>query len=129
MFKKMSISKKIQIPLIASILFGFFVIMVNYYYSIEDMKSDVYKSQKDNLRTVYNEAITSKGNIGITNAINISKNYYVIRALKENNRELAIEELNRLSKEFKDYTSYHNIKIHIHDANIHSFLRAWSPNK
>jgi len=42
---------------------------------------------------------------------------------------LAISGLGQISKEFKENTNYKNIKIHIHDANAHSFLRAWKPTK
>jgi methyl-accepting chemotaxis protein len=103
--------------------------MVNYFVSVAEMKEDVYKTQSESLRSLYSEAMECKESIGLTNAINTSKNYDVIRALKENNRELAIKGLNSVSSEFKDYTNYQNIKIHIHDANAHSFLRAWSPKK
>ena len=129
MFDNFSISKKIYIPLLISILFGFVVILINYYYSMQDMKENVYKNQEKTLRSSYKEAINSKESIGLTNAINIAKNYDVVRALKYNDREIAIKGLNVISKEFKDFTDYKNIKIHIHDAKIHSFLRAWSPDK
>ena len=127
--KNLSISKKVHIPLILSILIGFVIIMVNYYYSIEEMKRDVYEQEFKSLHLVYDEAIASKENIGLTNAINIAKNYDVIRALKENNRDIAINGLGSISKEFKAYTNYQNVKVHIHDANVHSFLRAWKPTK
>jgi methyl-accepting chemotaxis protein len=125
----MSIGKKIHIPVIIVILIGLVVIGVNYIYSINDMKTKVYTSQEKPLRTVFKEAIYLKENIGLTNAINIAKNYSVVRALKENNRTLAINGLSHLSDEFKANTNYKNIKIHIHDANVHSFLRAWKPTK
>jgi methyl-accepting chemotaxis protein len=110
-------------------LIGFVVILINFFYSIEDMKRDVYNAESNSLRLVYKESIKSKENIALTNAINISKNYEVVRSLKENNRTIAINGLNSISDEFKKYTNYKNIKIHIHDANLHSFLRAWKPNK
>jgi len=127
--KNLSISTKIHFPLVASIVIGFIIIIINYIYSINEMKIDVYKMQDTSLRLVYDQAIKGKENIGLTNAINISKNYDVVRALKENNRTIAIYGLGMVSKEFKNYTNYKNIKIHIHDANVHSFLRAWSPKK
>lgn len=126
---KLSISKKIHIPLIASIIFGFVIIMVNYFYSIDEMKKNVHKTQEKLLRSTYKEAVKSKESIGLTNAINIAKNYDVIRALKENNRNMAIDGLSSISRKFKEFTDYKNIKIHIHDANVHSFLRAWKPKK
>ena len=125
----LSISQKIHIPLVLSILLGFVVIVINYFYSIDEMKNDIYKTEEKSLRTVYKEAIEGKYNIGITNAINISKNYSVVSALKYNDRSIAINGLKTISEEFKNNTNYKNIKIHIHDANVHSFLRAWKPKK
>jgi len=128
-FKSMSISKKIHIPLIASILVGFVIVLANYFYSIKELKNNVYAKEEKSLALTYTGLMKAKEDIGITNAINISKNYSVIRALLENNRTIAIVGLNSLSKEFKEYTKFKNIKVHIHDANIHSFLRAWKPKK
>lgn len=93
------------------------------------MKENVYKTQEKSLRSTYIESIKSKESIGLTNAINIAKNYDVIRALKENDRNIAIAGLGAISKEFKEFTDYKNVKIHIHDAKVHSFLRAWKPKK
>jgi len=127
--KNLSISQKIHIPLVSSIVFGFIVIFINYIYSIDDMKENVYKKQAKILTSLYQESMRAKENIGITNVINISKNYDVIRALKENDREIAIDGLHSIMREFKNFTEYKNVKIHIHDANLHSFLRAWKPEK
>ena len=129
MYNNLSISKKIHIPLIISIVFGLLIIMLNYFYSIDEMEDNIYKNQAKSLYSTYREAMRSKGSIGITNAINTAKNYDVIHSLEDNNRAMAINGLNVISKEFKEYTDYQNIKIHIHDANIHSFLRAWNPEK
>ncbi len=129
MYNNLSISKKVHIPLIASIIFGFIIIIINYFYSIDEMKENVHKTQEKSLRSIYNESIQYKESIGLTNALNIAKNYDVIRALKENDRKIAIDGLSLISKEFKEFTNYQNIKIHIHDANLHSFLRAWNPEK
>ncbi len=129
MYSNMSISKKIHIPLILSILIGFVIIVINYFYSIDEMKQGVYEKESKSLKSVYAESIKGKENVGLTNAINIAKSYSVVRSLKENNRDIAIDGLGELSKEFKDNTIFKNIKVHIHDKNIHSFLRAWNPKK
>ena len=110
-FSNISISKKIHIPLVISILVGFAVIVVNYFYSIDEMKNDVYESESKSLRLTYTQAIKTKENIGITNAINISKNYDVVRALKDNNRTIAINGLGSISKIFKNNTNYQNIRL------------------
>ncbi len=125
----LTISQKIHIPLILSIVFGFTVIIINYFYSVDEMERDTYSTEEHSMRSVYEDAIDGKYSIGITNAINISKNYSVVRALQENDRAIAIEGLKFISQEFKESTNYKNIKVHIHDADIHSFLRAWKPKK
>ncbi len=125
----LTISQKIHIPLIFSIIVGFIIIIINYFYSIDEMKEDTYTTQEKSLRSVYKEAIEGKYSIGLTNSINLAKNYSVVRALKENNRTIAINGLKTIAGEFKSNTHYKNIKIHVHDANVHSFLRAWKPTK
>jgi len=129
MFKNMSISKKVHIPLIASIVIGFVVVIVNYIYSVDKMEVQMKKKEKESLNYFFKEAMQEKRNIGITNAINLSHNYNVVEALKNNDRQIAIDGLKEFSKEFKENTNYKNIKVHIHDATIHSFLRAWKPTK
>lgn len=129
MLFNMSINKKVHIPLIASIVIGMVIVLINYFYSVADIERDVYNAESKTLRSMYLEAVRSKENIGLTNAINISKNYSVVRALKENNRTIAVKGLSTISKDFKENTTYNNIKIHIHDNNVHSFLRAWKPTK
>ena len=124
-----SIKNKVHIPLILSIVIGFIIIGVNYFYSINSIKENIYNKENQQLRSMYNELLESKKDIGLTNVINIAENYYTLRALKENDREIAIKGLNDLSKKFKENTQFQNIKIHIHDADVKSFLRAWNPNQ
>ncbi|WP_428739314.1 cache domain-containing protein [Sulfurimonas sp.] len=127
--KNLSISQKLHIPLVVSILLGFVIIGINYYYSLQSIEEDVYKQEKTNLRAVYNDLLQSKEDIGLTNAIDIAENYFVIKALQDNNRAIAISGLERFSKKYKENTHLKNIKIHIHDADIKSFLRVWQPKK
>jgi methyl-accepting chemotaxis protein len=125
----LNISQKLHIPLIVSILFGFVIIGINYYYSLQAIEEKVYKQEDSNLHTVFDDLLQNKESIGLTNAIDIAENYFVVKALQDNNRAIAIKGLNDLSKKFKENTYLHNIKIHIHDENIKSFLRVWKPEK
>jgi len=124
-----SISKKVHIPLLIAIFIGFVIIAFNYYISVDSIRKDVYTQQEASLKSFFNEAMQNKKNVGLTNAINIAKNYYVIESLKTRDRKLAIKGLGELTRDFKNNTPYKNIKVHIHDSNVHSFLRAWKPDK
>ncbi|MCX6073168.1 MAG: methyl-accepting chemotaxis protein [Campylobacterales bacterium] len=125
----MSIAQKVHIPLIASIIVGFIVVLINYWFSVDQIREDTYSTQAKEMTTVFNETLEAKNSVGITNAIGISKNSVVVNGLISGDREGTLKSLKSLSKEYKDYTKFGNIKIHVHDKDVHSFIRVWSPNK
>lgn len=129
MFRDLSITKKVHIPLILSIIIGFIIILVNFIISMDDIKDDIYTTQKHELESFIQDAMSAKADIGLTNAINISKNKAVIDALSSKDREMAIRSLSSLIGEFREHTKYNNIKVHIHDRDVRSFLRVWKPKK
>jgi len=58
--KSVSIGKKVHVPLIVSILIGFAIILVNYFYSISEIKTDVYNEKKKSLSLLFNDGIKEK---------------------------------------------------------------------
>lgn len=125
----LSIAQKVHVPLIASIIVGFIVVLINYIISVHQIRDDIYASQSKEMTTIFNEAIEAKNSVGITNAIGISKNSAVVNGLVSGDREATLKSLKSLSKEYKENTKFGNIKIHVHDKDVHSFLRVWKPEK
>jgi len=125
----LSIAQKVHVPLIASIIIGFIVVLINYVISVHEIRDDIYASQSKEMTTIFNEAIEAKNSVGITNAIGISKNSAVVNGLTSGDREAMLKSLKSLSKEYKENTKFGNIKIHVHDKDVHSFLRVWKPEK
>ncbi len=125
----MSISKKVHIPLIASIIIGLVIVMANYYYEIGAVEKNVYKNEESFLKTLWENKLEAKKSVGLTNAIGISQNIYVINSLQTKDRDIGIKGLQKLMNIYKEDTKFKNIKIHIHDKNIKSFIRAWKPEK
>ena len=124
-----SISQKIYIPLFIGLLIGLFLIVFSSFLSVQDIEKSVYEKEKETLKVYVNNQLDGKYDIAITNAINIASNFYVIDALVNNDRTLAIKGLNELVKTYKEKTDFKNIQIHIHTKDIKSFLREWMPNK
>ncbi|MBV5279202.1 MAG: methyl-accepting chemotaxis protein [Campylobacteraceae bacterium] len=124
-----SISKKIYIPLFLGLIIGLFLILLFSFLSIKDIEKSVYVKEKETLKVYVTNQLEGKYDIAITNAINIAANFYVIDALLNNDRNLAIKGLNELTKTYKEKTDFKNIQIHIHTKDIKSFLREWMPNK
>ena len=129
MLKNLKISYKIYATLMFFAIALIGIISVYSYFSIKRIEKDVIKKEEEKLKNFFNLKMEEKKSVGITNAINIANNLYVVRALKENNRDIAIKGLKQLSEDFKKYTKFKNIKIHIHTKDIHSFIRLWKLDK
>ncbi|MDX9796314.1 MAG: methyl-accepting chemotaxis protein [Arcobacteraceae bacterium] len=110
-----------------------FVAMAIGYFVLNSYKKtlvqDVYTNITTNLQELANDRIQAKFDVGVSNAISIANDHDIKRALKDNNRELAINALANLSKSMKENTPFQNIKVHVHTKDNKSFLRSWMPQK
>ncbi len=68
-------------------------------------------------------------NIGVTNAIYIADNSRIKEALKHNDRKAAIKELKVVFDNFAKSTKIKDLKVHIHTADLKSFVRSWKLDK
>ncbi|MCP3851577.1 MAG: methyl-accepting chemotaxis protein [Gammaproteobacteria bacterium] len=125
----MTISKKIHIPLVSVILFGLIVVFFVSMSGLNKIEEDVFAKEKEKLIDFYSQKFQAKKDVAISNAINVAQNFYVVSSLKNNDRQIAIDGLKSIIDDFKNNTKFKNIKIHIHDKNIFSFLRLWKPDK
>jgi len=127
--KELSIAGKINIPIILSTFIGIVIVFGSSYLSIKAIERDVYEDQKKSLSVYVRNQLDAKYDIAITNAITVASNYYVINALVNNDREVAIKGLKEITQTFKEKTDFKNVQIHIHTKDIKSFLREWMPQK
>jgi methyl-accepting chemotaxis protein len=125
----LSLGQKVQIPMIITIIVGLMIVIANYWLSVDQIRDDVYREQSKQMETVFSEALEAKNSVGITNAITIAKNGSVINGLLSGDREETLKNLKSLSKEYKEHTKFGNIKIHVHDRDVRSFIRVWKPEK
>jgi len=129
MFKNLSIGSKIHIPLIFSILLGFVIVLVNYVYSLQELRSEIEEKEAENLRSIFINGFGTKMDVGLTNAITLAQDKYVVDALNSGDREIAVKGLKELSENFKKNTQFQNIQLHIHTSDVKSFVRHWQPDK
>lgn len=126
MLKNISISQRIHIPIILMMMISLSIIIFNGLHTIDTIKKNSYDKYHNNMKIYLQNALDEKKQIGLTNAINLSYNQNVIDALKNNDRDLALGTLEKISKNFKNSTEYKNIKIHLHTVDTKSFIRHWS---
>lgn len=124
-----SIKKRIYIPLVILFVLLMAVLVFNYVRSEQKIKSTLFERTTIQLQSLFEKEYKTFKEIGLTNSLSLAQNNYVIEALLNGNRGLAKDGIDLLLKDFADSTSLKNIKIHIHDKDIKSFLRVWSPTK
>jgi len=127
--KKSSIGRKIIIPLVISMVIGIIAISIFSYINIQNIEKDTHQKQTQELKNYIDSKLSEKLSVGIVGAVLLSKDPVLQDALSTGDRALALKEIQSYLKSLKDGTKFKNVKVHIHDKNVHSFLRAWKPKK
>ncbi len=96
---------------------------------MNSVKEDVYASTTELMVSKILAGEKAKFDVGISNAVTIAQNGEIINSLLNNDRELAIKAVGKISSNMKEGTPFKNIQIHIHTADVKSFLRDWQVNK
>ncbi len=125
----MSIAKKMFIPMFLLLLLLVAVLVGDFYISSSKEKSKVRNEEVKNYINFFNDEYKVKKDFGLVGSLLLSDNKYVTSLVLGGDRMYAEKGLMKLDTRFKRDTDYKNIKIHIHDANVHSLLRVWKPKK
>ncbi|ABB43550.1 methyl-accepting chemotaxis sensory transducer [Sulfurimonas denitrificans DSM 1251] len=125
----MTIGKRVTILVIgisfALLVSSFFVL--NYFKAA--IVQNVYSDMRSTLTAKIEDRMNAKFDIGVTNAVAMANNSDIIASLKNNDRALAAKTLESIGDTYKEQTDFKNIKIHIHDKDVKSFLRNWQVDK
>jgi methyl-accepting chemotaxis protein len=99
------------------------------FYQLKQTEKSAYSQISQSLVSLVNAKQLAKGQTSMVGAIALANNPAIKKALITNNRDIALKELSNLSKSYKNGTPFKNVKVHVHTKDIHSFVRAWKPNK
>jgi len=113
------------ITTVIMLLASFFVLN---YFKNEAVK-DIYNQSTEELQSFTQNSIEEKMSVGISNALSIANDGRIKKALRLNDRDLAILSLKTISAEMKENTPFKNIKVHIHTKDNKSFVRGWKLEK
>ena len=94
-------------------------------YKLTLITEQTHRQLADKLVSDLNNEEQSIKDNGIINAFIISDSKEIRNALITNDRQSAITALQSISKKFKKSTRIKDLKIHIHTADIRSFVRSW----
>lgn len=112
---------------IAFLILLIFIIPAGVYisYKINALTEQTHEQLAGELLSHLENEEQSIKDTGIINAFFISDSKQIRNALINNDRQSAITALQSISKKFKKSTRIKDLKIHIHTADIKSFVRSW----
>jgi len=122
------IAYKLYIPVVATILVGLLVITGNSVLNLVNLADAKHLQIRDTYQNYLKNAYENKAIIAQTNAISLAQNPIIIESLKTGKRDQAVEALKKLTHSFNKHTSFSDVRIHIHTAELKSFVRSWRPN-
>ncbi|NWF66673.1 MAG: hypothetical protein HXX81_04300, partial [Campylobacterales bacterium] len=126
---KVSLSTKIHIPLIGSLVLGLIIILGISWNGINEIKPVIHQNEKSKIKDMMNEKIHAKYFATLTNAITLGHNGDVGTALRFNDIAFVGATLKNLTNDFKQNSDFKNVKIHVHTKDGFSFLRHWSDKR
>ncbi|MBM7557450.1 methyl-accepting chemotaxis protein [Halanaerobacter jeridensis] len=126
--KSLSLKKKVILLLISLAIVFIVITTAMGYFKISDLREEVLDKNTQQLKQEFENVLAAKKKVWLTNALQIAKNSGVKQAMAEKNREAGIELLKNYSKVFKENTGFNNIKVHLIDANLNSFVKSWAYN-
>ncbi len=123
------LSYKLHIPIVLVIILGLVTVTLNTIFSIQQITQQKHLEVQDTYQSYAKKALQTQHQIALTNVIAIANNSELQKALFEKDRPAAQAILNKILAQYSAYTDFHNVKIHLHTADLHSFLRSWLPNE
>lgn len=128
-FQNISLQAKFIIPILA-ISALFIVGSLIYFGTVQNNQEQrVFKEMEENMKTKVELALAKKGDVWITNALQIAINKELAKAVAMNNRKEIDSFIGNIGKIFKQDTSFKNVNIQIVDNKLENIYRSWNVDK
>ena len=124
--KNLSIRSKIYIPMILLFSLMILAMLACLFWQTGQIEKQVLNDKAKQFELLSGDKLNAKFQISITNSIEIAQNKFVIDGLKSNDKNALKAELKNLTQSIKDSSDYKNVQIHVHTADIKSFIRSWN---
>jgi methyl-accepting chemotaxis protein len=120
-----SIRQKVNILFILIALLSLIIAASVLFTNASYYENLVHEDSETRLQQFANDQISFKKLIGLTNAISITNDNRIKKALRMKNKLWAKMSLSDISQNMQKDTPFNFIKVHIHTPDNHSFLRSW----
>ena len=124
-----SITKKLYLPLVASIVIAIVLSLANLYFASTKIKEDILKNRSSLYKKRLESLIKSKENVWITNALQLSINQDILFAFDESNCVSLKEIFVGIGDMYRKNTPFKKVSVHIVTKDLKSFFKSWKPEK
>ncbi len=127
MFKNPSISTKVHIPLIVSIVLGFIIVGVTGLKTLSLMENNALQKEEKLFEVALNNQIKSKENVWITNALQLAMNNDIQQGLILGDKKALVKTFAGIGKMYSDNTPFKKVNVHLLTPDLNSFFKSWKP--
>lgn len=129
MFSSLTFQKRLLATVVLS---GGVFLLLALLYTLDyrsKLTEKIMQEQSEVLQVVLRERIQAKENFGLGLAVMLANNPLIGHYLVNDQRATALSYVNGIIKNYAETTNYRGLKIQIHTADGHSWLRNWNPEK
>lgn len=125
----MNISKKLAIPVVVCVTISSLAVIWSLNSKLAEIHENTYQTERSNLETSFQVKYRALRELALASSLTVAKSSEVKQGLMNNNRDVVISGLTAVAEHFYKYTPYSKVKLHVHDKNVHSFVRHWKLDK
>ncbi len=126
MRKKMSIRKKIIFVLFLVFLISSIVLVPYVFNKMSVIEKNSLMKTAKSFKTELKNSLIAKEKVWLTNALQIAKNPIIEKAMYNGDRSTCFSILKKYSGIYKKNTGFKNVKFHLIDKDLKSFVKSWS---
>jgi methyl-accepting chemotaxis protein len=127
-FEAMKISSKVLLIMCSGLCITLLLTVPFLTYRLGGVKKMTLEKKGRTLRNTLDQSMLAKEKVWLTNALQIANNPIVKQAVLQNDRETLKNTLAHYGQIFKQHTGFKNVKIHVIDRNLRSYVKSWAPD-
>lgn len=127
MTKTRSLAAKIFIPFLVAGAVGFVASVFSGQYFVNQMKKEVYAKERQAFTVMFQEQISAKDDVWLTNAMQLAKNQDIVRAFAQNDRETLTSVIANIGQLYRDNTPFRAVAVHLLTPDLVSYFKSWRP--
>ncbi len=128
-FCDLKIGKKVLLMSIFAFMIALIFSFIWIKQKVSTVKGETIDKEASNLKLSLKQELKAKKDVWFMNALQIASNPAIANCIENKQRDNLFKILKNYGKIFKENTNFKNIKVHLIDAELKSFVKSWDFSK